>query len=79
MKHPGGKYDSRVQDSANLIPDDEPVFLIRGQDKLAPLIVRLYADVYKLMGGDPDNGDTIKIHAQAMHVWQVNNGNKLAD
>ena len=33
-------YNERVQDSAGLIPSQEPVFLIRGQDEVGHLAVR---------------------------------------
>ena len=32
MLHARKDYNERIQDSANLIPDDEPVFLLRAQD-----------------------------------------------
>lgn len=35
MFHARADYQSRIQDSAGLIPAREPVFLIRGQDKAA--------------------------------------------
>jgi len=42
MIHARTDYD-RIQDPAKLIPDDEPVFLLRGQDKLAWIAVWFYA------------------------------------
>ena len=36
MKHARSDYQARIQDVAGLIPADEPVFFIRGQDKAAP-------------------------------------------
>ncbi len=43
MKHARPDYN-RIQDPAGLIPQDEPVFLLRGQDALAPQVVRFYAE-----------------------------------
>lgn len=34
MKHARPDYD-RIQDPAGIIPEDEPVFLLRGQDRYA--------------------------------------------
>jgi len=35
MLHARKDYNERVQDTAKQIPEDEPVFLLRGQDALA--------------------------------------------
>ena len=35
MKHARKDYNERIQDNANLIPADEPVFLIRGHRRQA--------------------------------------------
>jgi len=40
MKHARPDYD-RIQDPAGLIPKYEPVFLLRGQDKLAWHVVKV--------------------------------------
>jgi len=47
MKHARQDYN-RIQDSEGLIPEDEPVFLLRGQDTVAPGVVRFWAS-----GGRP--------------------------
>jgi hypothetical protein len=39
MRHARADYD-RIQDPDGLIPQDEPVFLIRGQDRAAPAMER---------------------------------------
>lgn len=43
MKHGRPDYD-RIQDPSGLIPDDEPVFLLRGQDAFAAQCVRDWAN-----------------------------------
>lgn len=43
MKHGRTDYDERIQDSAGLIPEDEPVLLIRAQDANAPDMALRYA------------------------------------
>jgi hypothetical protein len=42
MVHAREDYN-RIQDPENKIPEDEPVFLLRGQDKLAAEVVRYWA------------------------------------
>jgi hypothetical protein len=43
LKHAREDYD-RIQDPEGKIPDDEPVFLLRGQDVLAPIALETYAN-----------------------------------
>jgi len=43
MRHARSDYN-RFQDPYGLIPEDEPVFLLRGKDKYAAEAVMLYAD-----------------------------------
>jgi hypothetical protein len=42
MKHAREDYN-RIQDPENLIPADEPVFLLRAQDQTAALVVAYWA------------------------------------
>lgn len=79
MKHARSDYD-RFQDPAGLIPDDEPVFLLRGQDKLAPGVVRAWADRASL-AGDVDFAlvTAVRRHADAMEHWQATRGFKTPD
>lgn len=43
MKHARDDYD-RIQDPAGLIPEDEPVFLFRAQDRFAAEALDRYAE-----------------------------------
>lgn len=69
MKHARPDYD-RIQDPDGLIPADEPVFLLRGQDKFAAETLRYYAYLVE-HARDPD----IKVvlatrrQADAMDAW----------
>lgn len=45
MKHARDDYNQRIQDSADLIPEDEPVFLFRAQDALAPAALDEYVRI----------------------------------
>lgn len=49
MKHARNDYN-RIQDPENLIPEDEPVFLLRSTDRFAAKVVLHYAD---LIAADP--------------------------
>ena len=70
MKHARKDYD-RIQDPAGLIPDDEPVFLIRGQDAAGGAAVYAYAALLEDMGGSPEIVALAKQHAEAMRRWQT--------
>lgn len=43
MKHAREDYN-RIQDPANLIPENEPVFLFRAQDKFAVIALEAYVE-----------------------------------
>ena len=69
MKHAREDYNERIQDSANLIPGDEPVFLIRAQDQVGATAVRAWAHLHRLNGGsDPVYLMAMK-HADKMEAW----------
>ena len=50
MKHARSDYD-RIQDPSRIIPEDEPVFLLRAQDISAPAAVEKWADEHLRHGG----------------------------
>ena len=68
MKHARKDYN-RIQDPENKIPDDEPVFLIRGQDMVGAATVRYWADLNDTAGGDPDLSERARAHADLMDEW----------
>jgi hypothetical protein len=76
MKHARKDYDERIQDSASLIPDDEPVFLIRGQDSVGAAAVRAWAHLYRVNGGSDPVYLAVMAHADHMENWSVK---KIAD
>ena len=81
MKHNNKNFES-IQDTKkdSRIPKDEPVFLIRGQDKLGPQILRTYADMYDLMGGQRAISAGVRAQAFKMEEWQARTGtSKIAD
>lgn len=78
MKHARESYN-RIQDPENKIPEDEPVFLLRAQDKLAPGIVEAWAENLLDCGGDQVLANMAFKHAQLMREWQREHGCKLPD
>ncbi len=80
MLHARKSYNERVQDSANIIPKDEPVFLLRGQDKLAPVLLDIYVAMSRnTKGFDTNIACAVQEHAQRMRDWQGNQKSKVAD
>ena len=79
MKHAREDYQKRVQDSANLIPEDEPVFLLRAQDKLAPEVVEYWADIAEQEGASENIVKAARAHVELMQKWQEKNGSKIPD
>lgn len=75
MLHPRKDY-ARIQDPAGLIPPDEPVFILRAQDKVAARTVRAWAEYNIDVGGDPYLSNMARVHADLMDAWPVK---KLAD
>jgi hypothetical protein len=75
MKHARLDYN-RIQDPENKIPEDEPVFLVRGQDQVSGDTVRAWADLNDKAGGDPILSEKARSHANLMDIWAKK---KLAD
>jgi hypothetical protein len=75
MKHQRADYQ-RFQDPERKIPQDEPVFLLRGQDKVAGDAVRAWADLNERNGGDRELSRLAREQAARMDAWPMK---KLAD
>lgn len=78
MRHAREDYN-RIQDPAGRIPEDEPVFLLRGQDEAAPAAVRVWADVHEAQSPDSPLVRLAREHARRMQQWQQVEGAKVAD
>jgi hypothetical protein len=78
MKHARPDYD-RIQDPAGKIPADEPVFLLRAQDKSAPAALRFWAAQNRTVGGDESLSTLAELWASNMEQWQREHGSKAAD
>lgn len=68
LKHARSDYD-RIQDPAGLIPEDEPVFLLRGQDRYAASMLELYAVAVELNQGNSEIVRLTRQHAKRMKAW----------
>lgn len=69
MIHARKDYTDRIQDAAGLIPDDEPCFLIRGQDLVGHAAVRAWAHLHRLNGGSDTVYALVMRHADRMEAW----------
>lgn len=79
MKHARPDYN-RMQDPAGLIPADEPVFLLRGQDRAAPAAVMAWVDEARAQGAEANIVDAALAQADAMMQWQDSGrGDKVPD
>jgi hypothetical protein len=70
MKHARDDY-SRIQDPDALIPDEEPVFLIRGQDEIAADVILDYAARARASGYPQNVVDAAVRQSWAMRQWPV--------
>ena len=78
MKHARADYD-RIQDPEGKIPDDEPVFLIRGQDICAPLAVFAWADEAERRNASSEIVEAARKQAAEMIEWQERGPAKVPD
>jgi hypothetical protein len=72
MFHAWGDYNERIQDKANGIPADEPVFLLRAQDNLMlPTLVYYLGRLCE--HPDPDENMVIGVVRQIRRVreWRI--------
>ena len=79
MLHAREDYNQRIQDSANLIPPDEPVFLLRGHDPQLPLILLNYLYDLKSRKHDPRVIKALENHLEVIMSWQKTHVTKMPD
>lgn len=78
MIHAREDYN-RIQDPEGKIGEDEPVFLLRAKDKLAPATLRDWALKLQAADGDEAMIEAAYIHASRMERWQQEHGCKVPD
>jgi hypothetical protein len=66
-----GRKDYNIADLGGKIGINEPVFLIRAQDALAPRTLRFWAQQLRNSGGDQRNADSVELLASEMEQWQI--------
>ena len=70
MKHAREDYN-RIQDPEGLIPDNEPVFLLRAADKVSAGVVRHWAFAARAVGASEKIVSMALHHANEMEEWPV--------
>jgi hypothetical protein len=78
MKHARPDYNA-IQDPRGIIPKDEPVFLLRGQDRIAPAVVRIWAHKAADLGAELRIVNAALEQADAMDDWQHTHSSKVPD
>jgi hypothetical protein len=58
---------------------DEPIFVLRASDKLAPVVVRIWSLLAATWGTPFAKTSEARSCAQAMEDWQKQNGCKIPD
>jgi len=79
MLHARDDYNGRIVDLENKIPEDEPVFLLRAQDAVAPQVVEFWADQAEGRGAKPDIVNAAHSQALEMIKWQETHAMKVPD
>lgn len=59
------------KEDGTLIPSEEPVFVLRAQDVLAPIAVEFYAMLQDMAIGIGGKGAEIRTVAAAMRSWHT--------
>lgn len=62
------KY-GKVSINKNKIPTDEPIFILRAQDRFAETVIRLYAGMIRILQGDSEMYHSILISADQFNRW----------
>lgn len=73
MHHARSDYNIRIQDSENIIPSDEPVFLIRAKDLVGPSAVEAWANLAEKAGASEHIVAAARRQADLMREYQDKN------
>jgi hypothetical protein len=76
MKHAREDYN-RIQDPANLIPEDEPVFLLRAQDGLYTDALQNYLSLLYEYHASAEMIYSVRAHIKASIVWRNKNPDRI--
>ena len=58
---------------------DEPIFVLRAKDKLAPAVVRRWADIAAMYEVNPAKVHEAECLANEMELWADKHGSKVPD
>lgn len=72
-------YNENIHEIIDQAPSDEPVFLLRGSDKLAPTLIASYVKELVMAGVDQDIIDSAVSQCRKMIEWQERNGSRVTD
>jgi hypothetical protein len=80
MRHARSDYN-RFQDPDGLIPEDEPVFIIRAKDRVSGDAVRAWAALARQAGADPVMTEAVDEFAAEMDQYRYDHcdGGKVPD
>ena len=70
---------SSLRDPMGVFGDDEPIFIIRGRDTVAPEAVRAWAEIAKAYGASVQIVELARHHADDMEAYQQRRGSKMPD
>ncbi len=59
--------------------EQEPVFALRAQDQLAPVVIRIWALLAESLGTSQEKVNKARLVAEDMEVWQLKNTRKIPD
>ncbi len=80
MIHARPDYNKRIQDADGLIADEEPVFLLRAQDRFAPCLLQTWCCLYEAVPDhDPEMLALAEKHISLMREWQQDVACKTPD
>jgi hypothetical protein len=71
--------DELEKGTLSKVKEDEPLFVLRARDELAPRVVRFWADVAAIREVDPNKIMEARSVANLMEKWTEKNGSKLPD
>lgn len=79
MQHARSDYNDRIQDTAGLIPEDEPVLLIRGQDLAAVPAGEAWLSAAEELGAEETVLRPVRAHLERVRRWQTERTAKVPD
>ena len=68
MRHARSDYN-HIQDPSGRILEDEPVFIVRGQDKAAKATLLAWASEAARLGASPEMVARVREWAEVMEAW----------